>query len=74
MNGNYVSWLEKFNDLETKYLDLLEKIADGEEVGEMEEYALNSIIELSRESFNGKKSAVKQFFAVVDRLLQAEDL
>jgi hypothetical protein len=64
----------KFNELERKCLDLLEKIADGEEVGEMEEYALNSIIELSRESFNGKKSAVKRFFAVVDRLLQTEGL
>lgn len=64
----------KFNELERKYLDLVEKREDGEELNEMEEYALNSIIGLSRHSTLNEHFAVQRFFTALDRLLQAEDL
>ena len=64
----------KFNELERKYLDLLEKREDGEELNEMEEYALNTILDLSKQVIRNEYFEVQRFFTALDRLLVAEDL
>ena len=64
----------KFNELERKYLDLLEKKENGEELNEMQEYALNSIIELRSQTSRASEFAIMRFFTALDRLLIAEDL
>lgn len=64
----------KFNELEKKYLDLVEKREDGEELNEAEEYALNSIIDLSGQGTRNEHFPFQRFFTALERLLQAEDL
>lgn len=64
----------KFNELERKYLDLVEKREDGEELNEMEEYALNTILDLSKQGTRNEYFEVMKFFTALDRLLVAEGL
>lgn len=64
----------KFNELEIKYLVLVEKREDGEELYGMEEYALNKILDLSKQGARNDYLAVQRFFTALDRLLQAENL
>ena len=63
-----------FDKLEKKYLDLLDKRENGEQLDEMEEYALNSIIELRNQAFSDDCWSVERFFTAIDRLLEAEKL
>ena len=64
---------DTFNELERKYLDLLEKRYDGIKLNEKEEYVLNSILNLSEKRTRCNHFEVQKFFNVIDRILKEEE-
>ena len=60
--------------LKEKYLELAEKLEDGEEIGETQEYFINSVRNLLRRNKYYDKTSIKMFFETLEILLVAEDL
>ena len=62
----------RLKELEERYLDLLEKKEDGEDIGFDNETVLNEIIYLKKGAFFGERSAVHSFFNAVRLLIENE--
>jgi hypothetical protein len=64
---------EKTKELKQKYLKMLEKKENGEELGFDEEVVLTEIIALNQNCFYGEKSAIERFFSALDLIIKEEE-